>query len=776
MRYHYCLPTCLILLPLLLLRPVVSSAQKVGLVLSGGGAKGLAHVGVLKALEEKGIPIDYIVGTSMGSVVGALYAASYSAREIEELVNTPDFQNWVSGKQLADRTYNYPDANPSPASLRLKVRLTKHDSVFKAQLSPTLINDVNLNFVLARILAPATARANYDFDKLFIPFRCLAADVFTRREEILRSGLLSDAVRSSMAVPLVFRPIRNGEGRYLFDGGILNNFPVDVMKKDFAPDIIIGINVGDAAFRKYPYGKDDELMASTLLFLGADRADTLSVGKNGVFIQPDLDGFGSTDFARVRELIQRGYDATKAKLALIEKRIPRRVDSVDLTKRRTAFEAKQPVAAFKKITVHGLPKPSQNDYVRRFFRHDKEEYTIEDIADGYFHLASDDFFRGVYPRIRYDKELKGYTFDLDVQQNNNLSAELGGTLATRPLDNLFLGVEYLVLRRYRYSLGANMNLGRFYNAGQVTGRIALPEKLPFFVEPNITFNQWSFQKTGGLLNRKVQNTLIEQQDLKAGVLIGVSPNYKSRIGLDAGWVGTRDRYTTSTEVSYTDALDKTVFTGGVVGLRYTRSTLNRKQYATSGRQAMASLRYTMGTERFTPGSADSAVAQSRQHSWPQLRLTAERYYTLTTRQTFGLAAELLVSAMPRFTNYRAAQLQSPAFWPLPDSRTVFLDNYRASQYVAVGGRYIVGLIGKLEWRSELWVHLRARRWEPGPTPEDYRTITAFTRPRFTAQTGLIFQTPAGPLALQLIHYDDGTKRFGVFGHIGYLLFHGRALE
>lgn len=766
----------LILLPVLLgaiARP--AAAQKVGLVLSGGGAKGLAHIGVLKAMEEHHIPVDYVVGTSMGSVVGALYASSYSPQEIEELVQNPDFQNWVSGKQLEDRKYNYPSADPTPGALRVGLRLVKHDSVFKAQVTPTLINDVNLNFMLARTLAPAAARAEYNFDRLFIPFRCLAADVFTRKQEVLKSGLLSDAVRSSMAVPLVFRPIRNEEGRYLFDGGILNNFPVDVMQDAFKPDIIIGVNVGDAAFRKYPFGKDDELLASTLLFLGADRADTLSVGKKGVFIQPDLDGFGSTDFARVRELIEIGYKAAMAKMPLIEARIQTRIDSTELARRRLAFAAKQPVGSFKEIKVRGLPRQNQNDYVRRFFQHDGRDYTIDDITDGYFRLASDDFFRGVFPRIRYDKAKQGYNLELDVQQNNNVSAEIGGTLASRPLDNLYFGVEYYALRKYRYSLGANVNLGRFYNAGQVTGRISFPEKLPFFIEPSITFNQWSFQKTGGLLNRKVQNTLIEQQDLRIGGLIGVSPSYKSRVGLDLAWVGLRDRYTTSAEVAYADELDKTTFVGLVAGPRYVRSTLNRKQYATGGYQVVMAGRYIRGTEEFTPGT-DTLLSKSQQHQWMQIQLRAEKYWSLTTRQTVGIAGELLASGLPRFTNYRAAQLVSPAFAPLPDSRTLFLDNYRASQYVAVGGRYILGLIGKLEWRNELWVHLRARRFEPVENTEDYKTIRALTRPRFTASSSVVYQTPLGPLAISAIHYDDGTKRFGVFGHIGYLLFHGRALE
>jgi NTE family protein len=742
-----------------------ANAQKVGLVLSGGGAKGLAHVGVLKVLEKHGIPIDYIIGTSMGSVVGAYYAAAYSPTEIEAIIVTPEFQNWVSGKQLEDRNYNYPNADDTPAVLRVGLRVTRRDSMLKAVVTPTLINDVNLNFVLAKMLAPAAAGAAYDFDRLFVPFRCLAADIFTRKQEVLRAGLLSDAVRSSMAVPLVFRPIRNADGRYLFDGGILNNFPVDVMEKEFKPDIIIGVNVGDAGFSQYPFGRDDELLTSTILFLGANQADTLKLSRKVIYIQPNLDGFGGTDFARVRELIARGEAAAEASIAQIEHRVTRRIDSSSIDKRRSMFETKQPVADFKQVTVRGLPIQGQNDYVRRFFRKENGKYKLSDIADGYYRLASDDFFRGVYPRIRFDPDLNGYALDLDVQQNKNLAGEIGGTLGTRPL-----------LRKYRYTAGANVNFGRFYNAGQIYGRITLPEKLPFFIEPGVTFNQWSFQKSGALLSRKVQNTLIEQQDLKAGFLVGVSPNYKSRIGLDLAWVGLRNRYTNSADVNYADNLDRTSFTGISVGLNYARSTLNRKQYATAGRQATATLHYINGQEEFQPGTADPLAAVRQHHQWGYIRLASERYFAVSARQTFGWAGEILVSSLPRFTNYRSAQLMSPAFLPLPDSRTLFLDNYRATQFVAGGARYIVGLVGKLEWRSELWVHMRARRFEPGETPDTYRTITAFTRPRFTVQTGVVYQSVIGPVALQVIHYDDGTKRFGVFGHIGYLLFHGRALD
>jgi NTE family protein len=748
-------------------------AQKVGVVLSGGGAKGLAHVGVLKVLEKNGIPIDYIIGTSMGSIVGALYAAGYSPREMEQLMLTPEFQNWVSGKPTEDKTFNYLTAEPSPSALRVGVAL---DSSFKARVSTNLVNDLNLNFALARTLAPAAATANYDFDKLFVPFRCLAAEVFTRKQVIQKNGSLADAVRNSMTVPLAFRPIRNPDGRYLFDGGIYNNFPTDVMRKEFAPDVIIGVNVGDVAYKKYPFKKDDALLTGTLLFLGANVADTLSVGKNGIFIQPDLEGFGGTDFERVNDLIAKGDTAAQKQLDLIKKRIGRRVDTVDLQKRRRTFQEGAPAPRFVEVRVQGL-RDDQNSYARQFFRRTGKTYTIDDLEEGYYRLASDDFFRNIYPRIHYDAERKGYVMTVDARQNNNVTAEVGFVLSNRPLDNFYLGVEFRYLRRLLYSASANVSLGRFYNGAQGAFRINVPGKLPFYVEPTITYNQWDYQNTSGVLGRDVLSTQVRQQDIKAGAQVGLSPNYRSRILLDVGAFYLTDEYANQAEITSADVLDATYFRGGTAAIQFARNSLNRKQYATSGKRAVVTLRGVTGSERYEPGStADGLEAGSRNHQWLQLRGTYEQYFPLKgDKHAWGYFVEVVASGQGRFANYRSSVTTAPVFAPLPDSRTSFMDSYRSPRYGAAGLRYTMPLLGKLEWRTEVYTHVN---YQPLRRGDDLRAIKlkGFERPRLTASTGFIFQTPVGPLALHALFYDDPSRRFSVYGHLGFLLFRSRALE
>ena len=746
-------------------------AQRVGLVLSGGGAKGLAHIGVLKQLEKNHIPIDYIVGTSMGAVVGGMYAAGYSPTEIEAIVLSPEFQSWTSGKPLESKTFNFLTSEPSPSALRLGIAI---DSAFQMRISTNLVSDLNLNLALTRLLAPASAAAHYDFNQLFVPFRCMASEVFTRQEIEQKSGALSDAIRNSMSFPLAFRPIRNLDGKYYYDGAVYDNFPTSNMKKTFAPDIIIGVNVGDVAMKKYPKN-DDELLASTVAFLGTSVADTLSVGKNGIYIQPDLEGMGVGDFELVKRFIAEGDTAAMLNIAKIKARIGRRVDSTDLQKRRLAFQALAPTPRFIDVQVRGL-RPEQNKYAASFFRKVGREYSLDDIEEGYYRLASDDYFKNIYPRIRYDAARKGYVFSVDAQRNNNVSAEAGFVLSNRPIDNLFVGLEYRYLRSLLYTASADVSLGRFYNGAHGSFRINVPAKYAYFFEPEITYNQWDYQSTGGVLGRDVLNTQVRQQDTKLGAQFGISPTYRSRLLLDVASFVTKDQYTNSKEIKTADVLDATVFAGATAALRLSRNTLNRKQYAYTGHRYVYTLRGVTGSATYTPGSTAVQEANSRHHEWLQFRATVERYFPMKKeRQAWGYFGELMASGQGTFSNYRSSQTTAPVFAPLPDSRTLFLDTYRSARYGAVGLRYTQPFFTKLDWRTEVYVHVNAMPLTQGDLQAALRH-SGLDRPRITASTGLIFQTPVGPLALHARFYDDPAERFGIYGHLGYLLYRGRALE
>ena len=237
-----------ILFFLILILVLQVKAQKVGLVLSGGGAKGLAHIGTLKALEENNIPIDYITGTSMGGIVGAMYAAGYSPIEIEKIALSADFQDWVIGKYKSDYSFYFQKNSINPSIITAKLAA---DSSLRLSFRSNLINDIPLNFALLELFAQASAIAKDNFDQLFVPYRCMVADIISQKSISVNKGSLAEAVRATMTVPLVYRPIKLDD-KYVFDGGLYNNFPADIIKAEFNPDIIIGANVSSKTFNEYP--------------------------------------------------------------------------------------------------------------------------------------------------------------------------------------------------------------------------------------------------------------------------------------------------------------------------------------------------------------------------------------------------------------------------------------------------------------------------------------------------------------------------------------------
>lgn len=191
-----------------------ANAQKVGLVLSGGGAKGLAHIGTLKALEENHIPIDYITGTSMGGIVGALYASGYSPEQIEKIALTTDFQDWVSGRFKSDYSFFFQKSSINASLITAKLSI---DTALRVNFRSNLVNDIPLNFALIELLSQASAIAKDNFNNLFVPYRCMVSDIFSQTSITVKSGSLAEAVRATMTVPMIYRPIKL-DNKYVFDG------------------------------------------------------------------------------------------------------------------------------------------------------------------------------------------------------------------------------------------------------------------------------------------------------------------------------------------------------------------------------------------------------------------------------------------------------------------------------------------------------------------------------------------------------------------------------
>lgn len=276
---------------------------KIGLVLSGGAAKGIAHVGVLKTLEEAGIRPDIITGTSMGSIIGGLYAMGYPADTLEQLILSQDWD-----KVLSDR-------------IPLEEVIFEEKPFFENALiefpfvgwlpeTPSgLIYGQQISKLLNRLTVPAFKTNN--FEELPIPFCGIGADIFQGKPVILADGHLAESMRASMAIPTVFTPIRQ-DSVLLVDGGLLHNFPV-AEAKALGADIIIGVYTGRKLADKEDIDSFPSILAQAIFLLGIRDAEKQRQMVD-LYIEPELKGYGPEDFSDADTILQRGYQAGQAKL------------------------------------------------------------------------------------------------------------------------------------------------------------------------------------------------------------------------------------------------------------------------------------------------------------------------------------------------------------------------------------------------------------------------------------------------------------------------------
>ncbi len=765
------------LILLLLFFGFSAPAQQVGLVLSGGGAKGIAHIGVLKALEENDIPIDYITGTSMGGVVGAMYAAGYSPAEMEYIALSTDFQDWVSGRFESDYHFFFrkKPVNPSFVTAKLKI-----DSGFRSSIRSNLVNDIPLNFALLKLLGQASANARDNFDNLFVPLRVIVSDVFSQEMIPVNHGSLVEAVRGTFTVPLVYRPVKV-DGKYVFDGGLYNNFPVDVMKSEFKPDYIIGANVSSKIYNEYPKDNDEKLMNRFLIYLFLSKTDSTSIGKNGTYIQPDLKDFSITNFSPVEELIKQGYDATIADMANIKKSVSRRVSSTELKRKRTAFTKKNPPLAFNSVSATGI-NDAKKRYVERVFAEDQQEITLESIEEAYYKLVADDSFETVYPRISYQPKIDAYNFELQVQPEKNFKVDFGGAVSTRPISNAYLGLQYNYLHSSSYTFSANFYTGRFYESAQGIARIDVPTKLPFYAEAEFTYNNWNYVNTSQIFLDNAKPTFIQQSDRLVALKLGIPAFKNGKVELETGFVNFVNQYSPTNSFVFGDILDQDKFDGAMASLSFQKNTFNRKQYPTDGNNWYLGVSFYSGKETYSQGNilrdesffiARGPLASNRE--WGRIKLSNENYVLKNRIYTLGYLAEASVSSKPIFSTFKATQLSTPAFNPLQDSKTIYLETLRANTYAAAGLKNIFRIYKNIDFRLEGYIFLPLREFQVNE--KQFTRFGKFFSDRHYAFTSaLVYHTPAGPVNLSFNHYDDNQKRYGILFHAGFLLYNERSFE
>ncbi|MEH6680754.1 MAG: patatin-like phospholipase family protein [Sediminicola sp.] len=383
--------------------PAQEKRPKVGLVLSGGGAKGLAHIGALKVIEEAGLEIDYIGGTSMGAIVGALYASGYSASELDSIFRNTDFVNLIQDNIPRDAK-NFYEKEASE-----KYALTLPFNNFKVSFPQGISGGQNIYNELVKLLYHV--KDINEFDNLPIPFMCIATNVETGEQVLLKEGYLPEAILASGTLPSLFEPTEI-KGKILIDGGVVNNYPIAEVRK-MGADVIIGVDV------QHGLSDREALLSATEILLQINNYRTVKdmvkkAGETDIYIKPDIKDFSVIAFDLGKQIVQSGEDAAKEHYPAL----------LELGKRQGARPSKirrEPVG--DSLVISGLMINGNNNYSRGYIkgklRFDLEEkISFDRLFQGINNLAATGNFQSIrYELVPNGKE--GVNLIMNLRENPN---------------------------------------------------------------------------------------------------------------------------------------------------------------------------------------------------------------------------------------------------------------------------------------------------------------------------------------------------------------------
>ncbi len=425
---------------------------KIGLVLSGGGAKGMAHIGVLKSLEKHHIRPDYISGTSMGAIVGSLYASGYTAQQIDSIFHTMDFDAILYNRY--DRKY----LNIFEKERGKKYILSFPFSVKNLSVQlPRGLNDAQKMF---NVLNENMLHVNNlkDFNRLSIPFVCPATDIVTGEQVLFNKGFLPAAATSSALLPSVYNPLEE-KGKLLLDGGIVNNYPVKEVR-DLGANFIIGSDVQGRILSKNQINDLPAIMDQIVSF-GMYKEMPVKKAITDVYIRPNIKGIGITDFEKIDTIIKRGEKAADYQLKHLK----------NIEKFQRDFKVK-PLSIhrpdsllFDQIILQGLRNFKREYILGKIAVRSHQKISYKDFLDGINNLIGTDNFAKVFYRFKFENGKKILFIELN-ERKHKAKMQLGfhfndlykinviGNLTNKRIftNNDMISVDFIGGDYFRYNL------------------------------------------------------------------------------------------------------------------------------------------------------------------------------------------------------------------------------------------------------------------------------------------------------------------------------------
>ena len=422
---------------------------KIGLVLSGGGAKGVAHIGVLKVLEEAEIPIDYISGTSMGAIIGGLYSIGYTAAELDSMVREQDWMFLLTDQ--IQRPYRSFDSKFNKEHYLVNIplgrdrKLSTPSGVVKGQSILNKFTSLTTGF-----------HQSSSFDSLPIPFACVAGDLVTGKEVVIRTGDLPLAMRTSMSVPGVFEPVYR-DGMALIDGGVFNNFPVDVCKK-MGADITIGVDLSTEAFRNPDY-KDLMEIANRITFLLGEEKYRKNKQEVTLYMNPGLKGYTSADFKpeAIDTMIAMGERIARLHWDQIMKLKKSIGEYTYIKNDRRNIQKKDNI--IDEIRFDGLETINEKSLYRLMKIKPKKNILFSEAEELSFILQGLELFDSVSYSILENEEGKQILV-FTVHEKNKGNIGIGIHMNTEDIASVLLNAEGIVGERKKHNISATAKINK----------------------------------------------------------------------------------------------------------------------------------------------------------------------------------------------------------------------------------------------------------------------------------------------------------------------------
>jgi Predicted esterase of the alpha-beta hydrolase superfamily len=767
--------------------PYLAQAQSVGLVLSGGGAKGLSHVGAIKALEENNIPIDYIAGTSMGAIVAGLYSIGISPEEMIFMFRSKEFNSWYQG-QFEDGYATYVYRRPPTANI-LSVNLTRtssdddEKSKFALSLPTNLISPYPMDLAVMQIFASSAAVADYNFDNLMVPFFCIASDIANKRPVSLRTGDLGSAIRASMTYPFLFKPI-SIDSTLLFDGGFYNNFPWDIMLKDFNPDVIIGVKC--ASNNSVPDPENIVSQIENMLTIDTNYAIPEEVG---FLIDSKFTDISVMDFHKIDELVQVGYENTLQYIPQIKERIGREVSEQEILDKRLTFRRKTRELVFDSIYVHGNLRDNEKRFIERTIKNNSDSIvSFDQVKRGFYRVIATGNINTLYPQAMATQD-STFALHLNASKAAPFKIYLGGNVSSSSLNQGVVGLEYHRFSSSPWTFATDLNLGRFYSGFNAYLRQDIGIKPLWFYEAQFNLHRFDYFASGQsqfFANRLPSN--IQESELYATIGLGTPLNFEKdilgKINLTFG-SGLYEYYNTD-DYDTDDTPNKTRIRYISPSYTTTRNTTNYPIYPTEGVDRKLVLRYAYLSGKHTPGKTENnpnpIESTNTTYNIFSAKFHLENYFSLLKSLALGVTTDVIISSPDmngstdwNFGDYNSTLLTLPAFQPSPHSKTIFMKENRASSYIGLSVTPIIKFSNSISLHTQISYFQPYRRIYEGGNGEVLYT-KSFPTGNFMGNFALVWHSPIGDIALSASYYDKSQVKWYPQLNIGYMLFKPKGLD